>query len=95
MPDLPRESTFTFRSQGGYSYYFLTGCTDRGLVNPYRFLRIFVPQKVAGLTFSSNFRKSGPTSKGFLPQKWLILQLFRNFCEMETIFIYLFIFFFC
>ena len=33
-----------------------------------------------------NFCKSGTISKGFLPQKRLILQFFRNFCEMGSVF---------
>ena len=51
--------------------------------NPYPYLRIFLPQKTADLKlFFEIFRKSGPISKGFSNSKWLILQFFRDFCEM-------------
>ena len=54
--------------------------------NPYPYLRIFLSRKMADLADSPPpqiFENLGPISKGFLPQKWLILQFFfHNFCEM-------------
>ena len=58
---------------------FLTGCGAH-VLKP---VPIFLPQKRLIFTiFSQNFCKSGLISKGFLPQKCLILQFFRNFREM-------------
>ena len=47
----------------------------------------FSPSKMADFYgfFPQNFCKSGLISKGFLPQKCLILQFFRNFCEWDSL----------
>ena len=63
---------FTKPGVGGTCNYFLTVWAAAEVWNPYPFLRISCPQKMADLTVLSNFFSN------------LILQFFRNFCEMVS-----------
>ena len=70
-------------SPGGYSNYFLMGCAARGL-KPIPISKDFSLSKKRLILrfFFEIFINWDPFLRGFLPQKWLILQFYHNFCEM-------------
>ena len=64
---------------GGYSNYFLTECAARG-TKPLPMSKDFSHSKNGWLdSFFEIFANRDPFLRGFLPQKRLILQVFRNF----------------
>ena len=69
---------------GGYSNYFSTGCAAQGL-EPLPISKDFPPSKNGWFDvffFFEIFANPDPFLRVFLPQKWLILQIFRNFGAM-------------
>ena len=53
--------------------------------NPYPYLRIFLPQKTADLKLFSNFRKSGPISKGFSTSNGWFYHFFAIFAKWDPL----------
>ena len=72
-----------FKAWRGYSNYFLTWCAARGLKH-FPKSKNFSPSKIpADLTVLFKiFANRNSFLKVFIHQKWLVLQVFCNFCEM-------------
>ena len=70
------------QSPGGYSNYFLMKCAAQGL-KPLPLSKDFSHSKNGWIDSFLKFSQNrDPFLRVFLPQKWLILQFFRKFCEM-------------